>query len=294
MRLFAIGLMCAAMICFTGLDASSKWLGARVPTFEIVWARYVGSAVIALTATRSWARPHLFRSKRPSLQGFRSLLLLGSTVTVVLALHWLQLAESSTIGFLNPIFVALLAVPFLGERVGREQVVAIAVGLIGVVIATRPGSHAFQPIVLLAIGGVVMNAGYIIATRNLAGRDPAQTTLIWTQSAGVLLVTPFLPWIWRWPESPQVWLVLAGLGVFGAAGHGLLIVAHKFGPAPVLAPFFYTQLIWMILSGLIVFGDWPQVSTLIGAALVTTSGAFLALRERSAIPRKPVAPARTT
>jgi len=277
MRLFAIGLMCAAMICFTGLDASSKWLGARVPTFEIVWARYVGSAVIALTATRSWARPHLFRSKRPSLQGFRSLL-----------------AESSTIGFLNPIFVALLAVPFLGERVGREQVVAIAVGLIGVVIATRPGSHAFQPIVLLAIGGVVMNAGYIIATRKLAGRDPAQTTLIWTQSAGVLLVTPFLPWIWRWPESPQVWLVLAGLGVFGAAGHGLLIVAHKFGPAPVLAPFFYTQLIWMILSGLIVFGDWPQVSTLIGAALVTASGAFLALRERSAILRKPVAPARTT
>ena len=286
MRITAIALMCAAMICFTGLDTSSKWLGTRVPTFEIVWSRYAASAVIALAATRSWARPRVFRSARPGLQALRSLLLLASTATVVLALHWLQLAELSTIGFLNPIFVALLAVPFLGERVGRPQIIAIAVGLLGVVIATRPGTHAFQPIVLLAIAGVVANSGYVIATRKLARFDSAQTTLIWTQAAGLVLLTPMLPWMWQWPQSLHVWLVLGGLGIFGALGHGLLIVAHKFAPAPVLAPFFYTQLIWMILSGLVVFGDWPQMSTLIGAALVAASGAFLALRERSARSRR--------
>jgi drug/metabolite transporter (DMT)-like permease len=74
---------------------------------------------------------------------------------------------------------------------------------------------------------------------------------------------------------------MAGLGLFATAGHGLLILAHKFAPAPVLAPFFYTQLVWMIGSGLVVFGDWPPAATLAGAALVAACGAYLALRERT-------------
>ncbi len=189
--------------------------------------------------------------------------------------------KSSTIGFLNPIFVALLAAPVLGEKVGRAQIAAIAVGFLGVLIATRPGTNAFQPIVLLAIAGVMSNSGYVISTRLLARYDASETTLIWTQTVGVALITPILPWIWRWPDSPRVWLVMAGLGTFGALGHGLLIVAHRFAPAPVLAPFFYTQLIWMSLAGLVVFGDWPHMATLVGAALVAASGGYLVLRERT-------------
>ncbi len=75
-------------------------------------------------------------------------------------------------------------------------------------------------------------------------------------------------------------MLLAALGVFGVIGHGLLIVAHRFAPAPTLTPFTYTQLIWMIISGVVVFGDWPAPATLVGAALVVACGAYLALRER--------------
>ena len=77
---------------------------------------------------------------------------------------------------------------------------------------------------------------------------------------------------------------MAGLGVFGAAGHGLLIVAHRFAPAPILTPFTYTQLIWMIISGVVVFGDWPAAATLVGAALVVACGAYLAVKERRGRP----------
>lgn len=280
MRFVAIVLMCCTMICFTGLDTSSKWLAPRIPSIEIVWARYLGALAISLLVARPWRRPHVVRSGRPGLQALRSTLLLGSSFGSVLALHWLQLAESATIGFLTPIFVAVLAAPLLGERVGRVQVVAIVIGITGVVIATRPGTSAFQPAVLIALGGVLFNSGYVIATRKLAGVDSSQTTLVWTQGASVVLLTPILPFIWRQPESAHVWLVLGGLGVFGALGHGLLIVAHKFAPAPFLAPFFYTQLIWMIISGFLVFGNYPPIATLIGAALVALSGGWLALRER--------------
>jgi drug/metabolite transporter (DMT)-like permease len=170
MRLLAIGLMCGAMVCFTGLDTCAKWLSFGLPAIQIVWARYVAAALIALAASRPLSRPSALRSRRPGLQLLRSTLLLGSTMANVLALRQLQLSETATISFLTPIFVALLAGPVLGERVGAERVVAIAVGFLGVAIATRPGTAAFQPIVLVAVAGVICNSAYVLATRRLAAR----------------------------------------------------------------------------------------------------------------------------
>ena len=280
MRFLAIALMCATMICFTGQDTCAKWLSASLPIAQIVWARYVGAAVIAMIASRPLSRPTMLRSRRPRLQLLRSVLLFCSTTANIIALRKLQLSETATISFLTPVFVALLAGPVLGERVGAERMIAIALGFLGVVIATRPGTAAFQPIVLIAVAGVVCNAGYVLATRKLAGADAPQTTLVWTQIAGLVFLTPILPWVWRQPGSVGAWVIMAAMGVFGAASHGMLIVAHRFAPAPTLTPFTYTQLIWMIVSGVLVFGDWPAASTLLGAALVVACGAYLALRER--------------
>jgi drug/metabolite transporter (DMT)-like permease len=184
MRVFAIALMCGAMLCFTGLDTTSKWLGLQLPTAQIVWSRYAGAGLIAIAVAQPWSRRDVLRSGRPWLQALRSLLLLGSNAAVVVALRQLQLAESATISFLAPIVVALLAGPLLGERVGRERMIAIGVGFLGVVIATRPGTSAFQPIVVVAMAGVVCNAGYVLATRKLAAIDSAQTTLLWTRAPG--------------------------------------------------------------------------------------------------------------
>ena len=280
MRFLAIALMCATMICFTGQDTCAKWLSASLPIAQIVWARYVGAAVIAIIASRPLSRPAMLRSRRPRLQLLRSVLLFCSTSANVLAVRQLQLSETATISFLTPILVALLAGPLLGEKVSGERMIAIALGFLGVVIATRPGTAAFQPVVLIAVAGVVCNAGYVLATRKLAGADAPQTTLVWTQIAGLVFLTPILPWVWRQPGSVGAWVIMAAMGVFGATSHGMLIVAHRFAPAPTLTPFTYTQLIWMIVSGVLVFGDWPAASTLLGAALVVACGAYLALRER--------------
>jgi drug/metabolite transporter (DMT)-like permease len=279
MRILAIALMCATMVCFTGQDTCAKWLSASLPIAQIVWARYVGASVIALVVSRPLSRPTMLRSRRPRLQLLRSVLLFASTAANVFAVHQLQLSETATISFLMPVFVALLAGPLLGEKVSAERMIAIALGFLGVVIATRPGAGAFQPIVLVAIAGVVCNSVYVLVTRKLAGADSPQTTLAWTQIAGIVFLTPILPWVWRQPQSATDWLIMAAMGVFAATSHGMLIVAHRFAPAPILTPFAYTQLVWMIISGVLVFGDWPAPATLVGAALVVACGAYLALRE---------------
>ena len=272
--------MALALVCFTGLDSSAKYLSRQLPAGEIVWARYLGAALVAAAATRVYARPRLLRSRRPLLQSLRSFLLFGSTVANFLALRKLQLAETSTISFLAPIFVALLAGPVLGEWPGRARLAAIAVGFLGVMVATRPGAHAFQPIVLVAVAGALSNAGYFLATRSLAKHDSGQTTLLWTQFAGVVALTPLLPWFWTAPANALGWGLMAGMGALGALGHGLLIKAHQLAPASALAPFGYTQLLWMIASGWLVFGDWPPATTFFGAGLVVGCGLFLLFYER--------------
>ena len=243
MRVLAIALMCATMVCFTGQDTCAKWLSASLPIVQIVWARYVGASVVALIASRSLSRPAILRSRRPRLQLLRSVLLFCSTTANVFAVRELQLSETATISFLTPVFVALLAGPVLGEKVSAERMIAIALGFLGVVIATRPGAGALQPIVLLAVAGVVCNSLYVLATRKLAGADSPQTTLAWTQVAGLVFLTPILPWVWKQPGSVGVWAVMAVMGIFGATSHGMLIVAHQYAPAPTLTPFTYTQLI---------------------------------------------------
>ena len=280
-RMRAIALMCAATIFFAALDTSAKSLSGVLPAIEIIWARYVASAIIGLIAVRPFAHPAVFRSSRPILQVVRSLLLLGSTTANFLALRQLQLAETSTINFLTPLFVVLLAGPLLGEWAGGARLVAVSIGFIGVIVATGPGTSAFHPVVAIAIAGVLCNAGYALATRMLARFDASTTTLTWTPLAGVALLTPTLPFVWVSPPTFATLAIMVGMGVFGALGHWLLILAHERAPASVLTPFGYTQLLWMILSGLLVFGDRPSASVLFGAGIVVACGLYLIWRERA-------------
>ena len=272
--------MCAAVACFAALDTSAKFLSRELPTVEVAWARYMVAGVFALILTRAPANPRVFRTARLGLEVLRSCLLLGSTVANFVALRKLQLAETSTIGFLQPMFVALMAAPMLGEKVGAARALAIGVGFLGVIVATQPGTSAFQPIVLVSIAGTLCAAGYALMTRKVAAHDSPQTMLAWTQVAGIVVLTPMLPFLWKTPSSELFWAVGCGMGFFAFAGHGLLILAHQRAPAAVLTPFNYTQLVWMITLGLLVFGDAPPTATLFGAGLVVAYGLFLVLHER--------------
>lgn len=279
-RLIAIGLICSAVAFFALLDSSAKWLSGYMDPVQVVFARYAGSMVLVLMLINPWSHPGVLRTRRPWLQGMRSLLLLGSTVLNFFALKYLQLAETVSISFAGPLLVALVAGPLLGEWPGPRRLAAIGVGFLGVLVITRPGFGGMHPAALLSVLGCFCYTFYALSTRQLAAYDRPETTMVYSGVAGTLAVLPIIPFFWTTPQTPFIWLLMLGTGVFGGFGHWLLILAHRLAPATVLAPFIYSQIIWMILLGWLVFGQLPDVWTFVGAGIVIASGLYLLYRER--------------
>jgi drug/metabolite transporter (DMT)-like permease len=279
-RLAGIALMCGALICFACLDASAKWAGRSVDPLVTTWARYAFSVVLVSIVLNPITTPGLTRTRRPLLQIGRSLLLLISTALNFLALQHLQLTQTVSIQFAAPLIIALMAGPLLGERMGPRRLAAVVVGFLGVLVVTRPGFGGVHPAALYSVAGAVCYALYNISTRFLAAHDSSATTLFYSGLAGVVVMTPILPFVWTTPPNALTWVLLAATGLFGAVGHWLLILAHARAPAGVLAPFIYSQLLWMLAAGYLIFGDVPDRWTLAGAAIVIASGLYLLYRER--------------
>ncbi|MGD1879898.1 MAG: DMT family transporter [Kiloniellaceae bacterium] len=279
-------LIVAAFCTFAMLDTTAKYLVQSYPVGQVVWARYVGHVVLAAVILLPIHGRSLLVSHRPGLQILRSLFLFGATCTNFAALQFLQLAQTSSIQFSTPLMVAALAVPLLGEYVGPRRWAAIVIGFIGVVIVARPGLGLVHWAASLSMLCALFGALYQITTRKLAGVDRAVTTQFYSAVVGAIAITPLVPFFWQTPDLKGALLMLC-LGALGGFGHWMLILAHRLAPAPVLAPFLYIQLLPMILLGYIVFGDFPDEWTLVGAGVVLSSGLYLLYRERKVKPGLP-------
>jgi drug/metabolite transporter (DMT)-like permease len=289
-RLAAIGLMCAAVATFSVLDTTAKYLSAEMSTPEIVWARYAGHLLFTLFLFRPRTLVAQLSSRRPWLQFGRGALLILSTLFNFLGVRYLQLTETVSIFFLGPLIVALLSIAFLGEKVGPRRWGAIFVGFLGVMIVVRPGLGGIHGAVLFSFGAVLCYALYSIATRMLAGVDRPETSLLYSALVGVALSTPVLPFFWTWPSGALAWGLFLFMGFCGAVGHYMLILAHQHVGASVLAPFSFTAIIWMAITGYVVFSDVPAWTTLVGAGVVIASSLYLLYRERRVKGEQPAEP----
>jgi drug/metabolite transporter (DMT)-like permease len=279
-RLMGIALMCGAVACFACLDSAAKFLCRDMSVIQVVWARYAGAFVLAFGLSNPFTHPGLMRSKRPVLQMGRSLSLLLSSFLNFLALQHLQLDQALAITFSTPFLVAALAGPILDEWVGVRRLAAIAVGFVGVLVVARPGFGSIHPAALFSLAAAFTLAFYNVATRLLARSDSSETTLFYSNFVGFIATSPLLPLVWTPPANGGDIVLMIAVGVFGAVGHYLLIVAHHYTPASVLSPFMYTQLLWAGTLGYLVFHDVPNQWTLAGAGIVVGSGLYLLHRER--------------
>lgn len=276
-----IALFMLALMMFASLDATSKYLTAFFAVPLLVWARYLVHFVIMLVFVAPSMRAELVRSTRPGLQIVRALALLAVTGCGMAAFRLMPLAEATSVIFLAPLLVTLLAGPFLGERIGRGRWLAVCIGFCGVLLVVRPGTDLNLVGILWALGGAFFYAIYQILTRKLSHAEHPMRQLFYTALVGTLVMSAALPWIWQHAApSPWHWLLIATLGLYGGFGHFLLIHAFHLAPASTLTPFTYVQLIWAALLGWLVFGNVPDALTAAGMAVIAASGLWLALGER--------------
>lgn len=279
-RLIAIAMACAAVLFFTLIDTTAKSLTPRLGLVPTTWLRYMSALVLISAFLNPWRVPGLLQSRAPMLQAARALLLFGSTIANFIAIQYLQLAQTVSINFLAPLMVALLAGPFLGEWPGPRRLIAIAIGFIGVLIVARPGLGIIHPAALISIAGALCYAAVLLITRRLATRDDAGTTMFYSTAIGAIVLMPAAFWMWQGTIDRFDLLLIAICGLGASVGHWLLIQAQRLAPAPALAPFLYTQIVWMTLAGYLFFDQVPDRWTFIGGAVVIISGLYLLHRER--------------
>ena len=273
-RITGIVLMVASMVVFTLLDATAKHLVQTLPPAVAVFGRYGVAFFLSLAVIMRKGGPQLLLTSHPLLQVLRGVLLMGATILNFIAVMYLQLAQTAAIFFTIPLWVCALSMPLLGETVGLRRWIAVAVGFCGVLVIMRPGTDSFHWAMLLSIGSSFCGAIYNIVTRKVGGRDRAETSLFYVGLVGALAAAVPLPFVWKTPEGIQ-WLLVGFLGLAGTTGHFMLIQAHRLAPASALAPFMYSQIVWMILVGYLFFGDVPDFWTVVGAAIVVASGLFV-------------------
>ena len=276
-----VGLMALAVLGFTLIDTTAKWLIlAGLPTLQVVFARYLGHFAVALAIYLPREGVQVFRSNRPGQQFLRSLFLLGSTVFNFSALNYLPITVTTTIMFAGPIVITLLAIPILGETVGLRRILAVCAGFAGVLVVMQPWGTAFQPAMFLSLGALSMASLYFIMTRRLAGVEANSTQQLWSSFVAAAALLPFVIQGWLWPATPLQWGMFCLIGAFGAFGHICATIAHRWADASILAPVIYIQVFLAAIAGILVFDTWPTVWTLGGGIIIIASGLYIWQRER--------------
>ena len=274
-----VALMLGSMGLLACMDAVSKVLAADYPIPQILWVRAVMFAAFAAAMARRIGLRRAWRSGRPGLQLFRSLLMIVEMGVFVLAFTYLPLADVHAIAASSPLLVIALAGPLLGERVSAARWCAVVAGFAGVLAIVRPGFQEVGPGLLIALLGALLWAAYQILLRLVSRSDRSETTLLWSGVVGALALTAVGPFTWRAPDL-EGWLWLALLGALGAAAHLLLILALEAAPAAALQPYSYALLVAAAAVGFLGFGDAPDAWTVVGAVVIVASGLFAFCRER--------------
>jgi drug/metabolite transporter (DMT)-like permease len=274
-----IALILVSTVFLGASDVTAKYLSATLPSIEIAWIRFLVFALIMVPAMLPGSPLYALHTGRPGLQAMRGTALLASSLFFISGLRFLPIAEASATAFVAPLFVTALSIFFLGERVGVRRWLATAVGLLGVLIILRPGTSAFHPAAFFPLVSALAWACTLIMTRMMSGREHAITTMTYSSIAGVGILSALVPLVWVAPSWHDIAFGIF-IGVASTVGQWIVVLAFRYADASVLAPFSYTQLLWVSILGFIVFGEVPDIWTVSGAVFIVASGLYTAHRER--------------
>ena len=263
-------------------QTATKFVAGDFPLMQVMFFRSLGQTIWMLLFFLPSHGMDVFKTKRPVLHFSRSTLMFLSSMLWVAAVATVPLATASAINFTAPIFVVLLSIPMLGERVGLHRWAAVLVGFVGALVIIQPGTSGLRIEFLLLLAAALLFALYQILTRKAAATESQATSSIYTVVVGLVVSGALVPWNYISPEPGDilVWAAFLAMGLLGGIRHYLVIRAYTYAPASVISPFFYGELIGVTLLGYLIFGDFPESTTWIGAAIIVASGVYIAHRER--------------
>lgn len=273
--------MSVSMAGFTTNDAITKHASEAINMGQVMLIR--GLFATLLVGLLAWHRDAL-RAPRAVLHPMLLLRILGEvggTVTFLIALAHLPLANVSAVLQALPLAVTMGAALVYGETVGWRRWLAIAVGFTGVIIVVRPGFAGFNAYALLVLVCVAFCTVRDLATKRIPHEIPtlliSSATALSVAVCGALLVQPMGGWRSP-PSSDVVWLAVAASLL--VVGYHFIIMAMRVGEISMIAPFRYTALLWAILLGFLIFGDVPDLPMILGATIIVGSGIYTLYRER--------------
>jgi drug/metabolite transporter (DMT)-like permease len=277
-------MMIAAVGCFALMDAAMKQLGQHHGPMQVAFLRGIASLPVVLIALAISGRLKDIRPVRWPLHLLRGLLSVALLWAFVFSVSVLSLADSYSIYLSAPLLITALSVPLLGEHVSGRRWLAIALGMIGVIVMLRPtaasvvtlgGLAAFMAAVFYALSAISINI--------LSKTDTTASMVFWTMAViAVVAGAASIP-TWTPVRLDEAWWIL-GLGITGAAGQHFITQAFRLAPASVVAPFEYTALLWGIALDWVVWNVLPGVRLLAGGSLVVASGLYLMWHSRESSP----------
>ena len=269
----AAALFLTAITLIATMDVIVKLASSSLSTPQIVWGRYI-SQVIAIMLIVPAGFLACARSKVPGMHVARALFMFAANFAFMAALRYLPLAEANVIGLASPLLLTALTYPVLGEKVGIGRWIAVALGFTGVLIVLQPGTALFQWAAVLPLVMAIGAAFYHVTTPFIARVEDPALSIYFLGVIGAVVMSAIVPWFWTQPDLLG-WTMLLVIGVLGTIGHILIVRAFAHAPASMLAPFFYVHLIWATIYGWFIFGDLPNLPTIIGGALIIATGIYV-------------------
>ncbi|MBS0125569.1 DMT family transporter [Thetidibacter halocola] len=283
-------------------DLLIKYLASDYPLHQMVFVRALIGLTLTLGLVMAEGGLHILRTSRPFLHLLRGVLVVLANLTYYAAFAVLPLGQVTALYFVAPLFITLLAIPVLGERIGAPRLIAVAVGFCGVLVMQQPWKAELdvsRVILLLPVLSAALYAFMQVLTRRLGGTSRASAMAVYIQASFVVVSATFglvagdghlaegitdesllfilRPWIWPTAED---WPVFIGLGLCSGILSYCISAAYRTADAGLLAPFEYLGLAMAIFWGWSVFGEWPVPATWVGCVLIVGAGIFVFLRER--------------
>lgn len=273
-----------ACACFASLDTGSKYVSATVPLVMVIWVRYIMQMLFTtlILLPRQGGAP--FATRHPVLQVVRGFMLVLCSSLAFLSLTYMPVGEFTAITMIAPLFIMLFSALALKERVSPLRWLLVIGGFIGALIVIRPGHASFDWVMLLPLLLVAAITAFQTITSKVSKTDAAGTTHFISGLVGLVFTTLALPFFWKSSVGLLTWLLMLGIGAFGAVGHYLLIVAYSRAPASTLTPFLYFHIGFATLGGWLVFAHVPDSWALLGIAIIAVCGVAGAL---VSTPRQP-------